>query len=304
MYDYQYRNNAIYRQFINIVRYNGFKPGNVSEIPFLPITLFQSNMIQSGSWHPECVFLSSGTTGSRRSKNPVRQLSWYLDNASFIWEQTFGPLAQTEFVSVLPNYHQNTSSSLIHMVQHFMLNGARKQEAFYHDEYQRLHDYLEHRLKDGDKVVLFGVSFALLDYVKLFSHSKADSLLVIETGGMKKFRKEVTRSFLHATLKDGFQGAQVISEYGMTECFSQLYSAEGGLFESNPRMSFIITEPEDQKTRLPQGRRGRINLIDLANIDTISFISTDDYGMIHGDGCLEIMGRIDSSDLRGCNYLV
>ncbi len=184
-----------------------------------------------------------------------------------------------------------------------MLRGALKRTHYYLDDLSALHQHLHTLDSAGHKVVLFGVSFALLDYIDQYSHTFVNTPIVIETGGMKKNRREITREELHHQLKQKFEGAHIISEYGMTECMSQLYCKDGKNFELNDRMQVFITDASDPLTILPQGERGRICLIDLANIDTMPFIATDDLGILHDTG-VEILGRLDASDLRGCNYLI
>ncbi len=304
IYDYQYTLNPIYKQFINIVRYNGFKPEFVSEIPFLPIELFKTNEIKTDLWSEVITFQSSGTSGMKRSHHLIRDPLWYLQNTASIWHKHFGSLNKYCFVSLLPNYHDNPASSLLYMVDEFTKSGIPAQQHFYRYDYTSLHVHLNQLMTEGKKVVLFGVSFALLEYVRHFHHEMAANLIVVETGGMKKHGKELTRSALHQALADGFEKARVVSEYGMTECLSQMYCLNGSGFIPNDRMRICITEPSDPGVPVTNGQRGRINIVDLANLDTISFIATDDLGQSDEQGLINILGRLDNSDLRGCNYLL
>jgi len=278
-------------------------PKTVREIPFFPIQLFKSLDIKAGSWTEEDTFFSSGTMGSVRSKHLVRSVVDYTDNARFIWTQHFGPIGNYAFLSLLPNYHDNPSSSLLCMVEDFMTHGSLKQTYYYVDDHKSLHEHLIQLDSEGHQVVLFGVSFALLDYIDQYRHTFVNDPIVIETGGMKKYRREVTRKELHDQLSSKFRGAKIISEYGMTECLSQLYCLDGKHFTLNDRMQVLIADPSDPMTILPEGQRGRICIMDLANVDTMPFISTDDLGILH-DGGVEILGRLDASDQRGCNYLI
>lgn len=304
VYRYQYQNNPSYRQFVDLVRYNDFEPHHVEEIPFFPISLFKEVSIKSGAWDSELTFTSSGTTQMTRSQHHVKDGQWYLKNAEHIWQKRFGPLSDYVFLSLLPNYHDNPSSSLLYMIRHFMLNSQIGEEHYFVNDEQGLHDAIERYKLKAKRIVLFGVSFALLDYVERYQHSDVSQLKVVETGGMKKNRQEITRQALHSALAEGFEGATIASEYGMTECLSQIYCTDGANFNLNDRMRILISDPTDPGTLLPINRRGKINIIDLANIDTISFIATDDLGLANTDGDVEILGRLDASDLRGCNYLI
>jgi len=278
LYGYQYEFNPIYRQFVNIVKYNDYHPQNVSEIPFLPISLFKSRLISTGVWSPETAFYSSGTTGSVRSQHQIRSLPGYLSNTRLIWEETFGSLEDYRFVSLLPSYHDNPSSSLIHMVHYFMKCGSGRAEAYYLNHTEELHKLIEETRGSSDRVVLFGVSFALMDYVDQYQHGDCSHIIVVETGGMKKRGREITRTALHGILRSGFSKASIVSEYGMTECLSQLYCLNSRSFHSNSKMDYLIGDPTDPAKVLDTGSRGRILLIDLANVDSVAFISTDEPG--------------------------
>ena len=304
VYRYQYQNNPSYRQFVDLVRYNDFEPHHVEEIPFFPITLFKEIAIKTGSWENELTFTSSGTTQITRSQHFIKDGAIYLKNAQDIWENRFGPLNDYIFLSLLPNYHDNPSSSLLYMIRHFMLNSQNGKEQYFINDEQSLYDAIERYSKESRQVVLFGVSFALLDYVERYQHTHVNQLMVVETGGMKKNRQEITRQALHSALANGFKGASIASEYGMTECLSQMYCTDGTNFKGNERMRVIISDPTDPGTILPLNKRGKINIIDLANIDTVAFIATDDLGHANSPMDIEILGRLDASDLRGCNYLI
>lgn len=278
-------------------------PKTVSEIPFFPIQLYKSLDIKADTWTEEATFQSSGTTRSSRSKHHVRSIADYTANARTIWAQHFGAVEDYAFLSLLPNYHDNPSSSLLCMVEDFMKRGSLKQTYYFLDDHEALHEQLMALDREGRQVVLFGVSFALLDYIDQYHHTFVNVPHIVETGGMKKYRREITRQELHDQLASKFKGARIISEYGMTECLSQLYCLDGKHFQLHDRMQVLIADPSDPLTILPEGQRGRICIIDLANIDTMPFISTDDLGILHEDG-VEILGRLDVSDQRGCNYLI
>lgn len=304
IYNYQKRYNKVYRSFLEIIGRLNISPGAIEEIPFCPVSLFKSNTIKSGNWEAQQIFLSSGTTAMERSNHSVRDIPFYHENARHIWNQDFGALREYDFISLLPNYHDNPSSSLLSMVSHFMKNSFYGEEKYFLNDLGALHTYLEESKKSRQKTVLIGVSFALLSYLDLYSHVDMSHLIVIETGGMKRYREELTRSALQKRLSQGFQNATLCSEYGMTECFSQIYAIRGDQFRLNDRMRILISDPSDPFYLLPMGRTGRVNIIDLANIDTLSFFATDDIGKISDDEHIEILGRISNSDLRGCNYLI
>ena len=302
VYEFQYKYNSVYRQFVDYIKKNDFFPNDVHEIPFLPISLFKNQVIKTGVWKEELLFYSSGTTSHSRSVHYIRDREWYLGNCQFIWESIFNPIHEFNFISLLPNYHENPSSSLLNMVSYFMLSGLEKKEAFYLDT-EELNQRLIGMLHQNERCVLFGVSFALLDYAQKHTHKNAANLIVVETGGMKKYAKEITREDLHNRLRECFCGAQIISEYGMTECLSQMYCSDGKHFDPNDRMQVIISDPTDPFECGWWEERGRINLIDLANYDSIAFIATDDLGINRAEGT-EILGRLSNTDLRGCNYLI
>jgi len=304
LYAYQREYNPIYRQFLDVIGKLSVEPSSVESIPFCPIGLYKSREIKTGEWNAEQLFLSSGTTQMTRSKHHIRSVEEYLQNAADIWHDHFGPLSDYTFLSLLPNYHANPSSSLLKMVEYFMHHSADGQERYYLDDHNALHTYIESEKRSEKKLVLFGVSFALLDYVDQLQHQQVNNLTVIETGGMKKFKKELTRQELHGTLAAAFDGATICSEYGMTECLSQLYAVGSGHFGLHDMMQVVITDPTDPFTAVSDGTKGRINIIDLANYDTLSFMATDDLGSLDDQGMLEVIGRIDSTDLRGCNYLI
>ena len=304
VFTYQRRHNPLYASFLRIIGYNDLSPQTVEDIPFMPISLFKHRQIKSGSWPTERIFLSSGTTQLTRSRHHIRSLDHYLKIATSIWETTFGELQDYTFISLLPNYHENPSSSLLAMVSFFMREGKGGKEAYFIDNFAALAKTIDDLLSEGEQVVLFGVSFALLEYIQTYRHTRAHGMIVVETGGMKRFAKEITRFELHQKLQEGFDKAQITSEYGMTECQSQLYSLSDGVFEANAYMSWVLKDPYDPVQTVSPGQRGRICLIDLANVDTLSFIATDDLGMERGAEGLEVLGRLDHSDLRGCNYLI
>ncbi len=269
----------------------------------MPISLFKYRAIQSGAWQPVTYFMSSGTGSVLRSKHLIRDLDWYHAICDSIWQYYFGPLSNYEFLGLLPHYSDNPHSSLLSMVSHFMFQSSTGIERYYLQDKLDLYEKIEENRSLGIPTVLFGVSFALIDYGQNFQHTRLDNTMIIETGGMKKYHRELTRAELHSQLQATFGNAVIASEYGMAECTSQLYSQANGLFKPNPWMKIVITETGLPFDACPKGTKGRINIIDLGNVHSCGFIATDDLGVEREDGCIEILGRLDNSDLRGCNYL-
>lgn len=298
LFQYQLANNPLFAAFVDSI--NGNKsPKSLSELSFLPISFFKTHAIQSGIWKPQTSFASSGTTGSKTSKHLVKDLSWYQSISRKIFESHYGSLSKATILGLLPSYLERNNSSLVYMVDHFMdLTGKGK--GFYLNDFNSLSEQLYRLRKSEEKVFLFGVSFALLD----FAHEHEidmSNLCIIETGGMKGRAKEMVRSELHAAIKKGFPSSEIHSEYGMTELLSQAY-ANGNMFDVNPSMHVICRELGDPFAEAKKGKTGILNIVDLANVDTISFIATEDLGRQHGD-TFEVLGRVDNSMARGCNLL-
>ena len=298
LFQYQLANNQLFAAFVDSI--NGNKsPQSLSELSFLPISFFKTHEIKSGVWEAETSFSSSGTTGTKTSKHYIQDLSWYQQISQSIFEHHYGPLNDATVLGLLPSYLERNNSSLVYMVDHFMsLTG--KEKGFYLNDFQVLADELKRLKKFGGKVFLFGVSFALLDFVQQFKFDMPE-LTIIETGGMKGRAKEMVRNELHAEIKMGFPNSNIHSEYGMTELLSQAY-ANGNLFKVNPSMHIICRELGDPFAEAKEGKTGILNIVDLANIDTISFIETEDLGRAHGSK-FEVLGRVDNSMARGCNLL-
>ena len=302
IWHYQKYNNLVYRRFLEISNHAYDSITHYSQIPFAPIQLFKHLTIKTEEWLTDTLFKSSGTMGEQ-SMHHVRSLDFYLDNSLAIFENIFGSIKNYTILGLLPNYHMNAHSSLIAMVTHFM-NKSNYPGAFYIDRMADLDQQIKANQVKEIPTIIFGVSFALLEFVDKYRYNSLENVMVIETGGMKKYRKEMTRQEIHRQIKHSMSGAKVVSEYGMSECLSQLYATDEGKFDLNDKMKVIITDPTDPCCVLPHGQKGRINVIDLANVATLSFIATDDIGVIDKENRLEILGRMDNSDLRGCNYLI
>jgi hypothetical protein len=305
LFNYQKKYNLLYHQFLQLLDKEHINPNSLDEIPFLPIEFFKSHVIKTGEWNHQTYFSSSGTTQSNTSKHFIRDLKSYGINAQNGFEHFYGPVEDYLILALLPSYLEQTGSSLIYMIDTFIGKSKFHHSGFFLKEYeliiQRIKSHLES--KNG-KVLLFGVSFALLDFVEKVETLFGDQLIVMETGGMKGRRNELTRSDLHNRLKIGFGVNKIHSEYGMTELLSQAYSKEGGNFECTKYMKVLVRDLTNPFEYVKYGTNGGINIIDLLNIDTIAFIATDDLGALREDGQFEIKGRIDFSDIRGCNLLV
>jgi phenylacetate-coenzyme A ligase PaaK-like adenylate-forming protein len=303
LFHFQYQNNSVYREYVDLLKTDPSKISSFSQIPFLPIRFFKSREIKTGHWNEEIIFKSSGTTGSQTSQHFVKELKWY--EKSFIngFKHFYGDIDEYVILALLPSYLEREGSSLIYMTEKLIQLTEKKESGFFLNEMESLIHLLKELEKKNQKTILLGVSFALLDFCEKYSINLKNTI-VMETGGMKGRRKEMTRTELHSIYKKSLGIENVHSEYGMTELLSQAYSKGEGNFNCLPWMKIVITNLNDPRELLPNGKTGRINVIDLANIDSCAFISTDDMGKINEDGSFEISGRIDQSDVRGCNLLV
>jgi phenylacetate-coenzyme A ligase PaaK-like adenylate-forming protein len=298
LYKHQYANNAVYRDFADHL---GIKPGDVKsleDIPFLPVSFFKTHDIVTGSHTAETIFYSSGTTGSELSRHHVADLSLYNQSLLKGFELAFGPVTNYSFFALLPSYHENNNASLLYMVDQLIRN-SRNPGGFYLDNTEELVDDMIRQGKKR-KVMLIGVSYALLDLAE--KQPDLSGVIVIETGGMKGRRKEMTKEDLHHRLKEGFAIDTIGSEYGMTELLSQAWSTGNGVFRCPPWMRILTRDTSDPLSYV-NGQTGGVNIIDLANIHSCGFIGTQDLGRMGQEG-FEIVGRFDNADIRGCNLLV
>lgn len=302
LFRFQAENSLVYNRYLQNLKVNPSKIDKIAQIPFLPISFFKTQIIQSGKWIPEVEFSSSGTTGSLTSRHPVADLNFYLRHTEKTFERFYGPLGQYHILALLPAYLERSGSSLIAMMDHFIKRSGSEHSGFYlynHDELIRKIEVLK---SDSRKILVWGVSFALLDLAEHFQTDLSNAI-VMETGGMKGRRAEVTRQELHSFLNQRFNTTVIHSEYGMTELMSQAYSKGGGYYQMPPWMKVVIREINDPFCFV-KSRTGGVNVIDLANFRTCSFIETQDLGKTVETGEIEILGRIDNSDVRGCNLLV
>jgi hypothetical protein len=295
----QYRHNPVYRQYINLIY--GHMPvlNKLADIPFLPIQFFKSHRVKTGHFVPSITFKSSGTTGQIRSRHGVRDPTWYHFIAEVCFRQAFSPYAVSDFnhLAILPNYAENTTSSLINMVDRFI---AESSGGYFHQNREAIKSYVE--MPGEKKIAIWGVSFALYQWPGTIDCP--DGTLVIETGGMKGKSKEITRHELHLDLKHHFLNARIVSEYGMTELLSQAYALRDGIFEPNSTIKVLPRKINDPLSAEQNNQQAVLNIIDLANIDSCAFIATEDLGKVYEDGRFEVLGRLDHSDIRGCNLLL
>lgn len=312
IYKYQYQNNPVYKRFSDSI---GRRPDRVKrpeDIPFLPIRFFKSMEIKTGQYEPEEWFESSGTTGQINSRHFIREMAVYRESFTRCFRQFYGRPENWCIIGLLPSYLERQHSSLVVMVNELIRLSGHPESGFYLYDHERLAETLRRLQKNGQKILLFGVTFALLDFAE--SHPMPlNNTVIMETGGMKGRRKEITRAALHGQLAASFPGASIHSEYGMTELLSQAYCGDDGKFYCPDWMQILLREEDDplQILAAPDSFikhkhliiNGVINVIDLANLDSCSFIATDDMGKVHSDGGFEVLGRVDNSDIRGCSLL-
>lgn len=303
VFQFQKAHNPLYRYFISLLDPVFQHPARLAEIPCLPISAFKYHPIQTSSWTVEAEFQSSGTTGTQTSRHLVRHIAWYRENARRGFECLYGPVQDYCFLALLPSYLERSGSSLVFMAQDFIEQSRYSESGFFLDDTDALLRTLAQCQQNQVPTVLLGVSFALWDLAESNPFSFPE-LIVMETGGMKGRKEELTREALHAILKAGFGVQQIHSEYGMTELLSQGYSKGDGLFYPSPTLRIQARDLYDPLSAQVLGQTAALNLIDLANLDTISFIASDDLGKVHSDGSFQVLGRMDYSDLRGCNLLV
>ena len=302
-FGYQYQHNQVYQRFCLLLGRTPDKVRQLTDIPFLPIEFFKSEAVYCGNEHPTTVFTSSGTTGSQTSRHYVKDLAVYQQSFRQGFADFYGNIEEYTVLALLPSYLERTGSSLITMVADLIERSGSADSGFYLNEYNLLAKKLTALDRSGRKVLLIGVSFALLDLVETHRfHLK--NTIVMETGGMKGRRKELIREELHTILCEGFGVEYIHSEYGMTELLSQAYSGGSGLYESVRWLKVLIRDTNDALSYQRPLKTGGINLIDLANIHSCSFIATQDLGRLHPDGRFEVLGRFDNADIRGCNLLI
>ena len=303
VFQFQYEQNPVYRKFCEHLKRNPGNVGSIEDIPFLPIEFFKSHDIFCRDLPAEITFTSSGTTGMTPSRHLVPKLDIYEQSFRKAFELFYGKSSDYTILALLPSYLERTGSSLIYMADDLIRSSGNTESGFYLNDLNSLSAKLKKLDKAGKKTLLIGVSFALLDLVEK-QDFQLNHCTIMETGGMKGRRKELIRAELHEILKKGFGVSEIHSEYGMTELLSQAYSKGDGLFDCPPWMDILIRDPEDALTLNALGKSGGINVIDLANLYSCSFIATQDLGKKFKNGKTEILGRFDNSDIRGCNLMV
>lgn len=304
VFRFQYQNNPVYQRFCNLLNCDPKAVTSLEQIPFLPVDFFKSYKILINKATPEVVFSSSGTTGSKTSKHYVSNLNLYKESFLQGFKNFYGNPEDLIILALLPSYLEREGSSLIYMVEELIDRSGNPDSGFYLNNLEQLQQKLTKLDQQGKKCLLIGVSFALLDLIENYDF-QLQNTIVMETGGMKGRRKEMIRQELHERLMAGFGVKEIHSEYGMTELLSQAYSDGAGIFTCPAWMQILIRDPEDALSYISKtNKTGGINVIDLANINSCSFIATQDLGKKLTSGKTEILGRFDNSDIRGCNLLV
>ncbi|MCR9252565.1 MAG: acyl transferase [bacterium] len=300
-FQFQAINNRIYNQYIQKLNINPIKVDSIEKIPFLPIEFFKTHEIKSSQLDTEITFLSSGTTLKKRSQHHLDDLDFYLDHSTKIFESHYTAIEDLTIIAVLPSYLEQGDSSLIAMVDHFIKKSNHTISGYYLQSPDEIEEKIN-TLDSRDKVLVIGVSYALLDLAEKGTNLK--NCIVMETGGMKGRRKEMIREELHSELCKGLNVNAIHSEYGMTELMSQAYSKGFGLFSENNSLKIMVRDINDPLSYVGVGRTGGLNVIDLGNIFSCCFVETKDIGRKHENGEFEVLGRFDNSDLRGCNLML
>lgn len=328
IFHFQYQHNLVYRDYVKALKTDLKTVNSIEKIPFLPVSFFKTHEIKTGNFSAEIIFESSATTGSVISSHHVKDAGIYRKSFLDSFKKSYGKVKDTCIIGLLPSYLERDSSSLVFMVNEFIKLSDHPKSGFYLHDFEKLKEVLEELETKKQKTILLGVTFGLLDFAERFQ-IPLHHTIVMETGGMKGRRKELTRIEVHEKLKKAFSKTDIHAEYGMTELLSQAYSKGDGLFNCPPWMKVLVRDDEDPLTvkpgvispesgvqrndpaiqlQTPDSRlstlTGALNIIDLANIYSCSFIATDDVGKIYPDGSFEVLGRMDGSDLRGCSLML
>jgi phenylacetate-coenzyme A ligase PaaK-like adenylate-forming protein len=300
-FQFQYKNNPVYRSFCEALHIEDGKVSAMESVPFLPVSFFKTHRVESTEFTPEILFESSGTSQTIQSKHYVKSLALYEDTFMNGFIRQYGEPKNYCFLGLLTSYLERSNSSLVYMVQKLMVKSKHPMNGFYLNNFQELADKLQLLEKDGQQAILIGVTFGLLDFAEQYQLPLKNTI-VMETGGMKGRREEMTREQVHQQLKKSFSVETIHSEYGMTELLSQAYSKADGIFQCPPWIKVLVRD-EDDPLHISTVGKGAINIIDLANVYSVSFIATDDVGEVFEDGSFRVLGRMDNSDIRGCSLL-
>jgi len=310
LFAYQYSGNIVYQRWCDLIL-PGHHPkseagvpliDHYTKIPAMPIGFFKTQTVQTGNYEPAFYFESSGTTGTEQSKHYIKDEAVYQQSFMTTFKAVYGPIHNWCIIGLLPAYLERPHSSLVYMVEHLIKASNHVQSGFYLYDHEALAQTLAANEAAGQKTLLIGVTFALLDFAEKYPMPLSYTT-ILETGGMKGRRKELTRKEVHGVLMDAFQVLTIHGEYGMTELLSQAYATGNGIYNCPPWMRVLVTEEEDPLTVKTSGR-GTLQVIDLANIDSCAFIATEDVGAVYEDGSFEVFGRMDHSALRGCSLMV
>ena len=302
---FQYQNNEVYRKYCDTLKIKVDEIRNIIQIPFLPISFFKTHAITTTAFEPAVIFESSGTTQTINSKHFVKDTGLYEESFTKAFNLFYGNAKDWCIIAFLPSYLERKNSSLVMMADKLISQSKHPQSGFYLNEYEKLKTLLSELENKKQKTLLIGVTFALLDFAEQFP-MQLQHTTIMETGGMKGRREEMTRPQVHEILCNAFQKESIHSEYGMTELLSQAYSKGKGIFNTPPWLKILIREEDDPFSIYNTENKivtGAINIIDLANIYSCSFIATEDAGKLYVDGSFEVIGRLDNTDIRGCSLM-
>jgi len=303
LFTYQYNNNPLYKTYSDYINVDPSKVRTVAEIPFLPIEFFKNQIVKTGKWETQAIFESSGTTGAITSKHHIEDLGFYLNQSEMIFREFYGQPEEYTFLALLPSYLERNNSSLVYMIDHFIKVSKSEHSGFYLNEVDQLMETIKRLKNKRTKTIIIGVTFALLELAENFKEDLSE-MTVMETGGMKGRRKELTQNEVHQILKDSFSLENVHTEYGMTELLSQAYSKRNGLLSWPSWCKVLLRDLNDPFDMGTKRKTGGVNIIDLANIHSCAFIETKDIGEIINQKEFKVLGRMDNSEVRGCNLLI
>ena len=303
VFDFQRKNNPVYQKYLKLLGRYDAKIDSLYQIPFMPVEFFKQFHVKTTEYEPQTVFTSSGTTGNNTSHHYIKDLDIYYKSLVTGFQQYYGDICQYKILALLPAYLERTGSSLVVMVEKLMELSGNGNEGFYLYDFDSLARKIDELIVKNQKILLIGVTFALLDYAEKFKKNYGEHLIIMETGGMKGRKKEITREEVHQILTTNLGVSSIHSEYGMTELLSQACSKGSGIYNETSTMKLLIRDATDPFQYVKPGVSGGINVIDLANIYSCSFIETRDLGIKYADNSFKVLGRFDNSDTRGCNLL-